>query len=285
MATALPALAFLGVGSMAGAIVSGVLARHGNLAAPIRLTTRSTESAARWQSVPGVEVTATEANPEANRDAVRDAGVVVIAVKPAAVPALLDDIAGAIRPDAVVVSVAAGVTIAAMKEQLPESIAVVRTMPNTPAAVGRAVTGIAVGPGVSEAQRAAVIELFSAVGATIVLDEERIDALSTISGSGPAYVFYLIEQFEAAARELGFSADDAAVMVRETFSGSLELLAAGGASPAELRRAVTSPNGTTERAIAVFDEANLAAVFRRATDAALARAREIAQANAPERKS
>ena len=276
MATVLPALAFLGAGSMAGAILSGLLDPSVEHAAPIRVTNRTAAAAARFRDVPGVVAMSTDDDADANRGAVDSAKIVVVAVKPAMVAALLDEIADALEPGAVIVSVAAGVTIAAMESHLPPHVAVIRTMPNTPAQVGRAVTGIAVGSRATEADVALVRSMFETVGATIVLDEHRIDALSTISGSGPAYVFYLIEQLEAAARALGFTPAEAALMVRETFAGSLELLARSDVEPAELRRRVTSPNGTTERAIAQFDANDLAGTFRAATEAALARARELA---------
>ncbi|MEY4993660.1 MAG: hypothetical protein RIS82_782, partial [Actinomycetota bacterium] len=106
--------------------------------------------------------------------------------------------------------------------------------------------------------------------------ESQIDALSTISGSGPAYVFYLIEQLTNAAKHQGFNDTDAALLVNETFLGAAELLVASGKAPADLRRQVTSPNGTTERAIARMEQTDLSGMFIEATDAALARAREIA---------
>lgn len=276
MSTSLPTLAFLGAGSMAGAIISGLLQPHVILDGEIRVTNRSQDAAARFAAVEGVQALAIEQDPEANRRAVAGAKLVVIAVKPAMVPALLDEIADALEPGVIVVSVAAGVTIAAMEERLPGTVTVIRTMPNTPARVGRGVTGIAASSRASQAEVDLVVSLFQTVGETIVLDESQIDALSTISGSGPAYVFYLIEQLETAAKALGFSGADAALLVRETFAGSLELLAASGEQPSDLRRAVTSPNGTTERAIAAFDAADLAGVFQTATQAALARARELA---------
>lgn len=276
MSTSLPTLAFLGAGSMAGAIISGLLQPNVIRDGEIRVTNRSQDAAARFAAVAGVQALAIEQDPEANRRAVAGAKLVVLAVKPAMVPALIDEIADALEPGVIVVSVAAGVTIAAMEERLPGTVTVIRTMPNTPARVGRGVTGIAASSRASQAEVDLVVSLFQTVGETIVLDESQIDALSTISGSGPAYVFYLIEQLETAAKALGFSGADAALLVRETFAGSLELLAASGEQPSDLRRAVTSPNGTTERAIAAFDAADLAGVFQTATQAALARARELA---------
>src|SRR5690606_29759461 len=118
--------------------------------------------------------------------------------------------------------------------------------------------------------------LFETVGEVVVVPESQLDALSTVSGSGPAYVFLLIEQLTAAAGRLGFDAEQSKLLVQGTFRGAVELLAASGAEPAELRRQVTSPNGTTERAVAVLEEAELGEVFDRALAAALARARELA---------
>lgn len=278
MVTTLPSLAFLGAGSMAGAIIGGLLDPSVTVDGRIRVTNRSLAGAAKYDGVDGVQAFALETDASANRAAVAGAKLVVIAVKPAMVGDLLDEISGDLAADAVVVSVAAGVTTAAMEARLPASVSVVRTMPNTPSQVGQGVTGIAAGSRVSEADLALVESLFSTVGATIRLNEDQIDALGTVSGSGPAYVFYFIEQFEAAARALGFTAEQAALMVRETFAGSVALLAASGEEPAELRRRVTSPNGTTERAIAVFDEHDVAATFRAATEAALKRSHELAAA-------
>ncbi|MFM6974444.1 MAG: pyrroline-5-carboxylate reductase [Agromyces sp.] len=276
MAGILPPITFLGAGSMAGAILAGLLQPSVERTGRIRVTNRSRANAERFAGIDAVDAIALEDTPDGNRVAVAGAKLVVVAVKPAMVPDLLSEISAALEPDAVVVSVAAGVTIATMEGLLPESVAVIRTMPNTPARVGRGVTGISAGTRATDDDIALVEQLFSTVGSTLVLDESNIDALSTISGSGPAYVFYLIEQLEAAALALGFSAADAALMVRETFAGSLALLEASGEEPRELRRQVTSPNGTTERAIATFDADDLAATFRAATAAALARARELA---------
>ena len=116
----------------------------------------------------------------------------------------------------------------------------------------------------------------AATSSVVIVDEERLNALTSISGSGPAYVFYLIEQWEQAAREQGFTHAEAALLVRETVRGAAELVIASGEQPEELRRRVTSPNGTTERAIAVLAGANLAELLDTAMQAAMARAREIA---------
>jgi pyrroline-5-carboxylate reductase len=274
--TALPSIAILGAGSMGRAILSGLVQPGVRVEGGIRVTNRTAARAAELADVPGVTAYSTDDDPDANRTAVTGAGLVLVAVKPAMVPGLLTEIADSLRPHAIVVSVAAGVSVATFEELLPASVAVLRSMPNTPAVVGRAVTGLSGGTRSSEADLAVVRSLFETVGEVVEVPESQLDALSTISGSGPAYVFYLIEQLTATAVAKGFTPEQAALLVNGTFLGAAELLAQSGEDPAELRRRVTSPKGTTERAIEVLESAGLRDLFEAATDAALARARELA---------
>jgi pyrroline-5-carboxylate reductase len=271
--TSLPPIAILGTGSMGGAILAGLTGPGVSVDGRIRVTNRSTLKAAPLASA-AVESFALAETPDANRLAVAGARVVIVGVKPAMVPDLLREIADALEPDAVVVSVAAGVTIATMEAIVPG--AVLRAMPNTPALVNRGVTGLVPGSRSTPADLELARRLFETVGTVLEVPEDKIDALSTISGSGPAYVFYLIEELTRTAVGLGFTAEEAAVMVNGTFLGAAELLVRSAVDPAELRRRVTSPKGTTERAIAVLESADLAGLFDRATAAALVRARELA---------
>ncbi len=272
MSSPLPSTAILGTGSMGGAILSG-LRRPEVSVEGVRVTTRTDASAAALRAQ-GVEARAVEHDSGANAWAVEGARVVVLGVKPAQITGLLAEIAPALAPDALVVSVAAGVTTAAMEAEVPNPV--VRAMPNTPSLIGRGVTGISAGARADRGELALATALFRTVGTVIELPEAQIDALSTISGSGPAYVFLLIEELTRAAQAQGFDDDIARLMVQQTFLGASLLLEATGDDPEELRRRVTSPKGTTERAIAVLQEAELAELFTRATDAALARARELA---------
>ncbi|WP_353808455.1 pyrroline-5-carboxylate reductase [Agromyces sp. SYSU T00194] len=272
----LPTIAFLGAGSMARAVLAGLLQPGVEVEGGVRATNRSAARAAELDEHETVTSYATETDAAANRTAVAGARIVVVAVKPGMVPDLLDEIADALEPGALVVSVAAGVTIATFEAHLPEHVRVIRSMPNTPAVVGRAVTGLSAGTRSTDEDLELAVSLFETVGRVLVVPESQLDALSTISGSGPAYVFYLIEQLTATAIAKGFTPEQAALMVEGTFRGASELLAASDDPPAELRRRVTSPNGTTERAIAVLEASGLQDVFDRATDAALARARELA---------
>ncbi|MEV8213899.1 pyrroline-5-carboxylate reductase [Leifsonia sp. NPDC077715] len=271
----LPTIAMLGAGSMGRAILSGLLA-PGVQVAGIRVTNRSEAKAAELAGTPGVTAYATETQADANRLAVDGAQVVLVAVKPAMVRDLLAEIGDSLAPGTVVVSVAAGVTAATMESLLPDSVSVVRAMPNTPAVVGRAVTGVSAGSRTDLSDLDLVRALFETVGEVVEVPEAQLDALSTISGSGPAYVFLLIEALTDAAVKKGFTPEQAATLVNGTFLGASQLLVSSGEDPAELRRRVTSPNGTTERAIAVLADADLPTLFARATDAALARARELA---------
>lgn len=274
MVLELPRTAMLGVGSMSGAVLDGLLAA-GVPADRFAVTNRSETSAAALRAR-GIDAVAVETDPQANRRAVRGAGVVVLGVKPFAVADLLRDVADDLAPDAVVVSVAVGVTCASMEALVPAGVRVVRALPNTPVRVGRGVTGVSGGSRADEGAVALAESLFAVSGAVLRVPEDRLDALSAVSGSGPAYVFLLVEQWRRAAESLGFDAEQARVMVDGTVRGAVELLAVSGEEPETLRRAVTSPKGTTERAVAVLEDADLAGTLRRAADAAIARAEELA---------
>ncbi len=263
---------------MGTAILAGLL-RSGVDATQIAISTKSVASAERLADEFGVTAFALEATAQANAQATASADVILVAVKPGYVLEVLAEIAPTLKPSALVISVAAGITTTAMQVALPDSVAVIRSMPNTPAIVSRAVTGLAAGTRATGAQLEQATELFETIGRVLVVGEDQIDQLSTISGSGPAYVFYFIQEFTASAIAMGFSPEDARMMVEETFLGASELLAASGKTPEELRRQVTSPNGTTMRAIAVFEDAQLEQLFTKATAAALARAKEIAAGN------
>jgi len=270
----LGSIAIIGAGAMGGAILGGLLAPEVTVDGDIRVTNR-TEAKATLVRRPGVESIALETEPEGNARAVRGADVVLIGVKPAMVPDTLTAIAADLEPHALVISVAAGVTTATMESVVSQPV--LRAMPNTPSLIGKGVTGLAAGSRATAEQIALGRAVFETVGTVVEVPESQIDALSTISGSGPAYVFYLIEQLTATAVNLGFTEAQAQQLVTGTFLGSVELLEASDKRPEELRAQVTSPNGTTMRAIAELEKADLTGLFDRATAAALARAKEMAE--------
>lgn len=200
--------------------------------------------------------------------------VVVIAVKPKNVHAVLETIAGHLDRDTVVVSVAAGVTIESIESVLVDQ-AVVRTMPNTPAIVGEGVAGAAVGHRTTDEQLEQAISVLQAVGAVEVLDEAVLDAVTAVSGTGPAYVFLLAEALiEAAIRE-GMSRRVAETFVHQTIRGAGHLLTETGIGAPRLRSQVTSPGGTTAAAVHVLEERGFRALVEDAVRAAAKRSREL----------
>jgi pyrroline-5-carboxylate reductase len=174
-----------------------------------------------------------------------------------------------------VVSVAAAVSIAQLEAALPAGQPVIRTMPNTPAKLGRGVVSVSPGTNCTPDQLQKVKEILQGAGTVVEVPEEQVDALSAISGSGPAYAFYLAEAMAAAGQELGLDAELSLLLARETVAGAGFMLAEPGADPAALRKAVTSPNGTTERAIATFDERGIPSIIAAGARAAADRAAEI----------
>ncbi|QPZ38808.1 pyrroline-5-carboxylate reductase [Paramicrobacterium chengjingii] len=274
--TTLPAIAILGAGSMGGAILSGLVQPSVHVDGGIRVTNRTSEKADALAELDGVTSYALEKTPDAQGRALAGAKVVIIGVKPHMVPDLLRDIADDLEPGSIVVSVAAGVTVETFESLLPESVSVIRAMPNTPSHVGKGVTGLAPGTRSSDDDLALARAVFETVGQVVEVPESQIDALSTISGSGPAYVFYLIEELTRAAVDKGFTPEQAATLVNGTFAGATELLMQSDKTPEQLRIAVTSPKGTTEQALNVLQQAGFADTFTRATDAALTRSHELA---------
>ncbi|UUE21368.1 pyrroline-5-carboxylate reductase [Microbacterium sp. J1-1] len=276
MADSLPSLAFLGAGSMGGAILRGVVASGIRIDGGITATNRTAEKAEAFEGLEGVTSIALAERPDGNVEAAAGARIVLVGVKPAMVPDLLREIAPHLAADAIVVSVAAGVTLQTFADVLGPDARVIRSMPNTPSTVRKGVTGLAAGAAATADDLSLVRRLFETVGAVVEVPESQIDALSTISGSGPAYVYLLIEEFTKAAVGMGFEDADARLMVEQTFIGATALLDASGEDPAELRRRVTSPKGTTERAVSVLQDAHLERTFSDAAAAALARAKELA---------
>lgn len=267
-------IAIVGAGSMGGAILSGLIAA-GTAPESISASTATSKSAKALTAKFSIATFSLEENTSANRDAAKGADIVLIGVKPGKVLETLKEIKDTVKDGALIVSVAAGITTSAMEEAIGSKVSVIRAMPNTPSIVGHGVTGIAKGKSATDSQLAVAKELFETVGQVLIVDEDKINALSTISGSGPAYVFYFAEKLMIACQKMGFSEQEANLMVRATFLGSATLLAASESSAKELRDQVTSPNGTTMQATARFDEGQLEKIFIEATEAALARAIEI----------
>ncbi|MFT3797632.1 pyrroline-5-carboxylate reductase [Microbacterium sp.] len=274
--TSLPAVALLGVGAMGGSILQGLLESQVDIRGGIRISDQWSQRVTGLSRHPNVVGYDGSIDPAANRRAVEGAGIVIVAVKPHQLRDLLVEIADSLDEGTTLVSIAAGVPTSLMEEHLPSHVAVVRVMPNSPARVRSGVTGIAAGSRAGERDLDRARTLFEAVGEVLVVAEDRIDALTSISGSGPAYVFHFIERFTEAARARGFSDDEARLLVEGTVRGAVDLLTATGETPAALRVQVTSPGGTTQAALEVLDAADLGATLDAATLSAVVRAGELA---------
>ena len=264
-------ITFIGGGNMASALIGG-LTGQGYKAGNIRVVEVSRETR---EALQGRYQVSTFAEMEAGAVA---GDVIVLAVK----PQQLREVAGRLAPllqQQLVISIAAGVRAGDLSRWLGGYRQLVRTMPNTPAMVSAGMTGLYALPEVATAQRQQAETILQAVGATLWLEDETgMDAITAISGSGPAYVFYFMEAMQAAATELGFSPQQARTLTLETFSGAAKLAAQSPEDAATLRARVTSKGGTTERALGTLEEAGVKASIVRAIQAAAERSRELGDA-------
>ena len=212
------------------------------------------------------------------RDAAGSADSVLIAVKPQDVQPVLATVAPAFTPSKLAISICAGIRTGLLERALGE-VPVIRAMPNTPAAIGQGATAIARGRFAKDDHLAAALNILSTVGRVVVVEEAQMDAVTAVSGTGPAYVFYLAESLIAAAQKEGLTKEQAYVLVYQTFVGASELLSHDPAGPAELRARVTSPGGTTQAAIQTFEAGGFRALVDDAIAAATERGRQLSAAH------
>lgn len=262
-------ISFIGGGNMARALISGLVQK--NVAADrINVVEADAEKRAQLQRDFGVNVSE-------HLPSVQNADVIVLAVK----PQQLRDLAiflGSLLKNQLLVSIAAGVRSQDLSRWLGGYHAIVRAMPNTPAQVQAGVTALFALPGVTASQREQAGAILDAVGHTLWLeDEQKMDAVTAISGSGPAYVFYFIEALQQAALDLGLSAEQAKMLSLQTFAGASALALQSTDDPASLRQQVTSKGGTTERALLAMEQTQVKAAIIAAAAAAAARSHELGE--------
>jgi len=262
-------IAFVGAGNMAEALIKGLLDARITTAEKL-IAADVNEARLQWL-VEEYGITAARSN----EDAVARAELVVLAVKPQQLLEVAQGVAARVRSSHTVVSIAAGIRLARIEAALPPRTAVIRAMPNTPALVQRGVTVLARGTSARDADVHVARDLFLAAGKVLELPEDAMDAVTAVSGSGPAYVFYLMEAMIEAAVAHGLRRSDARMLVEETVRGAGELAARLHEDPQALRRRVTSPGGTTEAAIKVLDARKVKEAFTAAIAAAAARSREL----------
>jgi pyrroline-5-carboxylate reductase len=256
-------IAFIGAGNMAGALIGGLIADG---LAPEQLVAADPDADKRSALAAACGI-ATEAD---NRAAVASATIVVLAVKPQVLRGVVEDLASALAgTNTLVLSIAAGIRCSSLQGWLGQDLPLVRAMPNTPAMIQTGATALFATPEVSAEQREQAESLLRAVGLTCWVDDEgAIDAVTALSGSGPAYHFLVMEAMEAAAIKLGLPAETARLLNLQTALGAARMALESRDPPEVLRQRVTSPGGTTEAALAVFEQGELIGLFEQALAAA-----------------
>jgi pyrroline-5-carboxylate reductase len=262
-------IAVVGGGKMGGALVGGMIA--GGLVNPDAVTVSDTDEARRREISRDYGVAATADN----REAVRSADVILLAVKPQNMAEVLAKLAGAVPSAALVISIAAGISTAYIEEGLRQQIRVVRVMPNMPALIGEGAAALSPGVHADEADLALARHIFASVGITVDVKEELMDAVTGLSGSGPGYAFLIIEAFTDAGVKMGLTRETSLRLISQSLLGAAKLCLKGEKQPAELRAMVTSPGGTTLAGLKVLEERKLREALMETVEAATKRSAEL----------
>jgi pyrroline-5-carboxylate reductase len=262
-------VAIIGAGVMGETLLSGLL-RAGRNVGDLLVGEKRSERAAELEERYGVRVVS-------NREAARIAETLALVVKPQDMADLLIEIAPVVRPGQLVVSLAAGVTTSFLESHLPDGVAVVRVMPNTPALVDEGMAAISRGSHCDEKHLLEAESLMASTGKVVRVPERQQDAVTAISGSGPAYLFFVVEAMIEAGVHLGLPRSTASELVVQTVVGSAKLLRETGEHPTVLRERVTSPGGTTAAAIRELEDHKVRAAFLTALEAARDRSRSLAE--------
>ena len=264
-------IVFIGGGNMASCLVGGMIAQ-GFKQDKITVSEPRQGNRKHLETKFGICVT------DNNQTAVAGADVVVLAVKPQIMRKVCLDLAANLNPKTVVVSIAAGISINALQGWLGQTVPIIRAMPNTPSLVLTGATGLYANHLTQQSQKDVVNYIFEAVGYSCWVDDEKlIDSVIAVSGSGPAYFFRILEIMKSIGQELGLPEELAGNLAKQTALGAAKMASQSELNPSQLREQVTSPGGTTERALAVFQSEDLEYVFRRAMTSASERSKEMAK--------
>lgn len=262
-------IGFLGAGNMAEALIRGLV--QGGVVAPERILA----SGPRSERLAELAATYKIATTTDNVAVARKSEILVLSVKPQILEKVVREVSSGIAPGTLVISVAAGVDTATIESHLPSGARVVRAMPNMPALVRAGATAIARGRHANDADLAEAKTIFDAVGITIVLDESHLDAVTGLSGSGPAYIFLILEALADAGVKVGLSRRDAQKLAAQTVMGSAKLLLDTDEHPGRLKDMVTSPGGTAIAGLHTLEEGGLRTTLMNAVETATKRAREL----------
>ncbi|WP_110927522.1 pyrroline-5-carboxylate reductase [Bacillus massiliglaciei] len=263
-------IAFIGAGAMAEAIISGIVSKQIIRPEQIFITNRSNDARLHYLHEQ-YGVTATRSLP----DLLDRATAAVLAVKPKDIPATMEAVKPLMTEEMLIISVAAGVKADSLSEIVTKEAPIIRAMPNTSAAVGKSATALARNAYVTEAQFRIARSLFETFGTAAEVEEKQLDAVTGLSGSGPAYIYYLAEAMEQSAGELGLNRAAAKELMIQTLIGAAEMLKESGKSPALLRQEVTSPGGTTAAGLRVLEAYHVQEAFIKCIKEAAARSAEM----------
>lgn len=263
-------LGFIGAGNMAEAMIRGLLARGAATPDELYASDRREEHLTKMRESYGIHT-------GTNVEVARAAEVVVLAVKPQAMDKVLREIGPVVTKEQVVISIAAGVPIEAIERRLHPPARIIRAMPNTPALVGAGATALAAGDHALPQDVEVAKRIFDAVGKTVVLDEELLDAVTGLSGSGPAYVFLIVEALSDAGVKVGLSRDHAMTLAAQTVLGSAKLLIETGEHPGVLKDRVTSPGGTSIAGLHTLEAGGVRTTLINAVEAATRRSKELGE--------
>lgn len=264
-------IGFIGAGNMAEAMIRGLLRGEDFAPAQISASGPREERVRELREKYGIESTTDNKVPAS-------AEIVVLSMKPQIMARVLDEVAETISPSALVISIAAGVPVATIQTRLASGTRVIRAMPNTPALVDAAATAIAGGEHVRDADLADAKRIFDAIGLTVILEESQLDAVTGLSGSGPAYVFLILEALSDAGVKVGLSRRTAQLLAAQTVLGSAKLLLETNEHPGRLKDMVTSPGGTAITGLHTLENGGVRTTLMNAVEAATRRSRELGEA-------
>ncbi|MBP1914710.1 pyrroline-5-carboxylate reductase [Lederbergia galactosidilyticus] len=264
-------IAFIGAGSMAEAILKGILNKEA--CSPQNLWVTNRQAQARLESLREQYAVQITYDLQA---LLHNADMVILAVKPKNAEEILQQLSPYLTKQMFIVSVMAGISIESISTNLKNDYAVARVMPNTSASVGKSATAITFNEFVSQEQQQLAQTIFKAIGSTVIVEENKLDAITALSGSGPAYFYYIVEAMEKAAEQLGIEKDMARQLIIQTMNGAIHMLQETGKEAAELRDNVTSPGGTTEAGLKVLQEQEVAKTFANCILAAEKQSKKLA---------
>lgn len=265
------AIGFIGAGNMGTALIKGLLNSERYALRQLLVSDKHQERLTKISEEFGLKCYAS------NKDLVRNCQIILLAVKPQSIRGVLLEVKTEIRDDHLMISIAAGIPLKMIKSIIGREIPLIRVMPNTPALIQRGVSALASGRLATSGHMEIARGIFDAVGDTVIVGEEMMDAVTAISGSGPGYIFKIMECFVEAGEKLGFDRETSTRLVVETIMGSAHLVRESEKSLSQLREMVTSPGGTTAAALAVLEERGLDSIIREAVEAACRRGAELGE--------